>query len=102
MRFALLALLSALAAYSADSLQPGTLPQSWITGGPDCATVPDWQVHAYNDDFYFVRESGCINYEKPFLYLIFGENKALLEDTGAGPVHTAPYVQDLLNKWAKK
>jgi len=95
-------LAGAAAMWAADALTPGTLPASWITGGPDCATVPDWQVHAYNDDFYILRESGCINYEKPFLYLIFGEHKALLEDTGAGTVHTAALVQDLVSKWAKK
>ena len=99
---ALLLILAAAAMRAADSLAPGTLPTSWITGGPDCTTVPDWQVHAYNDDFYILRESGCINYEKPFLYLIFGEQKVLLEDTGAGKVHTAAFVQDLVSKWATK
>jgi glyoxylase-like metal-dependent hydrolase (beta-lactamase superfamily II) len=64
--------------------------------------VPDWQVHEYNQDFYILRESGCINYEKPFLYLIFGDQKALLEDTGAGDVQTAPFVSELLAKWAKQ
>jgi len=64
--------------------------------------VPDWQVHEYNSDFYILRESGCINYEKPFLYLIFGERFALLEDTGAGEVQTAPFVMGLLEKWAKQ
>jgi glyoxylase-like metal-dependent hydrolase (beta-lactamase superfamily II) len=59
-------------------------------------------VHAYNEDFYVIRESGCINYEKPFLYLILGDSRALLEDTGAGPVHTAAFVQELLNQWAQK
>lgn len=83
-------------------LQPGTLPPSWKTGGPNCVTVPDWQVHEYNEDFYILRESGCIDSEKPFLYLIFGQDKALLEDTGAGEVQTAPFVMDLLAKWAKK
>jgi glyoxylase-like metal-dependent hydrolase (beta-lactamase superfamily II) len=102
LRLSLLVFSLAIAASSADSIQTGTLPAAWITGGPDCATVPDWQVHAYNDDFYILRESGCTNYEKPFLYLIFGGDKALLEDTGAGPVHTAAFVQDLLAKWAKK
>src|SRR5215470_9553005 len=63
-------------------LKPGSLAEPWITGGPNCLTVPDWQVHEYNEDFYILRESGCINAEKPFLYLIFGDNKALLEDTG--------------------
>src|ERR1700676_1978597 len=70
-------------------LQIGSLPASWMTGGPNCLTVPDWQVHAYNDDFYILRESGCIHYEKPFLYLIFGRDKALLEDTGVGNAQLA-------------
>jgi len=84
-------------------LQPGVVPGAWKTGGPDCVAVPDWQVHEYNEDFYILRESGCTNYEKPFLYLIFGQEKALLEDTGAGrTVQTAPIVTDLLAKWAKK
>src|SRR3954449_1794758 len=84
------------------ALLPGVLPSSWKTGGPNCVTVPDWQVHEYNEDFYILRESGCIHYEKPFLYLIFGEDKALLEDTGAGEVQTAPFVMRLIEKWAKK
>src|SRR6202521_2292136 len=95
---------SGLGASEADGagLQPGALPSTWTTGGPNCVTVPDWQVHEYNDDFYILRESGCIHFEKPFLYLIFGQNKALLEDTGAGDVQTAPFVMELLAKWAKK
>ncbi len=82
--------------------EPGQLPAAWLTGGPNCLSVPDWQVHEYNDNFYILRESGCINYEKPFLYLIFGDKEALLEDTGAGQIQTAPFVMGLLEKWAKK
>ena len=99
----LLAMMAASAAISEGAdLKSGTLPDSWLTRGPNCASVPDWQVHEYNEDFYILRESGCINYEKPFLYLIFGEQKALLEDTGAGDVQTAPFVMALLAKWAKQ
>src|SRR5260370_31496151 len=65
-------------------LRPGSFPTKWITGGPDCAEVPAWQVHAYNTDFYIIRESGCTNYEKPFLYLIFAKDQALPQHTGAG------------------
>src|SRR5262249_54887205 len=69
----------------------------------DCVSVPDWQVHEYNEDFYILRESGCTNAEKPFLYLIFGNEKALLEDTGAGRgVQTEPFVTGLMAKWAKR
>lgn len=84
------------------ALEPGTLPHAFKTGGPNCLEIPDWQVHAYNDDFCILCESGCIDAEKPFLYLIFGEEKALLEDTGVGKVQVAPFVMDLLSKWAAK
>jgi hydroxyacylglutathione hydrolase len=103
---ALLATILATAVWASEpdgaGLEPGQLPASWLSGGPNCVSVPDWQVHEYNDNFYILRESGCINYEKPFLYLIFGDKQALLEDTGAGQVQTAPFVMGLLEKWAKK
>lgn len=79
----------------------GILPRSWVTGGPDCASVPEWQIHAYNEDFYIFRESGCTNYEKPFLYLIFGKDRVLLEDTGAGKVDTARVVNQVIAKWCE-
>src|SRR5690348_2998580 len=85
-RFVAAVLFLAMTVFASESdragLKRGSLAEPWITGGPNCLTVPDWQVHEYNEDFYILRESGCINAEKPFLYLIFGDEKALLEDTG--------------------
>lgn len=78
----------------------GTLPARWITGGPQCIEVPDWQIHQYNEDFFILRESGCTNYEKPFLYLLFGKDKALLEDTGAGKSDAARVVTEVIAKWS--
>src|SRR5437016_4503950 len=83
-------------------LERGTLPDRWATGGPDCASLPRWQVHEYNDDFYILRESGCIHYEKPFLFLFFGEQKALLLDTGAGAPETARAVRDSIGRHSSK
>lgn len=83
-------------------LEPGTLPAHWITGGPDCAAVPKWQVHAYNPDLYIIRESGCTNYEKPFLYLFFGQDRALLQDTGAGQTNVAEVVDGVIAEWCKR
>ena len=80
-------------------LQPGTLPDHWITGGPKCMEVPEFQIHEYNPDFYILRESGCTHYEKPFLYLLFGEDRALLLDTGAGKTHVGRIVSELIEKW---
>ena len=87
---------------SAAELDPGTLPPSWRTGGPNCLEQPRWQVHEYNADFFILRESGCTHFEKPFLYLIFGNDRALLEDTGAGDVDTASVVLDLISQWSKR
>ncbi len=85
----------ALTLTAQPNLEPGTLPASWVTGGPNCLEVPDWQVHQYNPTFLILRESGCTNYEKPFLFLFLGRDRALLVDTGAGPVDTAAFVQKL-------
>jgi len=105
-RWILCGALSAVYAFGAATtggvgLQPGSLPAGWRSGGPSCVTVPDWQVHEYNEDFYILRESGCIHFEKPFLYLIFGAQHALLEDTGAGDVQTAPFVASAMKLRAK-
>ena len=82
-------------------IETGELPAKWITGGPNCLEVPDWQVHEYNPTFYILRESGCTHYEKPFLYLIFGKERALLVDTGAGKADTAGEIQTVLGRWAE-
>ena len=82
-------------------VRAGTLPVRWITGGPNCVEVPDWQVHEYNEDFYILRESGCTNYEKPFLYLIFGKDRVMLEDTGAGKPETARAVTAVIEVGAR-
>ncbi len=83
-------------------LKPGTLRAHWDTGGPDCASLAPWQVQAYNEDFYILRESGCTHYEKPFLYLIFGQRRVLLLDTGAGKPQTAQAVEGIIAGWAKR
>ena len=43
---------------------------------------------------------GCTNYEKPFLYLIFGDGQALLVDTGARGARVADAIADALKRWA--
>jgi hypothetical protein len=53
--------------------------------GMDCANASPFQVHAYDEDFYVIRQSMCLNYEALFLFLFIGEQRALLMDTGAVP-----------------
>ena len=80
--------------------EPGSFPAHWINGLPDCSAEPDLQVHAYNPDFYILRESLCVHYEAPFMFLIFGAEKALLIDTGSAlTFNLQERVQRIVNAW---
>jgi hydroxyacylglutathione hydrolase len=83
-------------------LERGSFPSQWVTGGPDCSKAPKWQAHAYNPDLYILRESGCTNYEKPFLYLFFGNERALLQDTGAGETNVAEIISQTMAEWCRR
>lgn len=72
----------------------------WIDGdGGDCATEPDIQVQRVDANTWVLRQSMCTNFEGPFLYLLFGNEKVLLEDTGAGGVDVRGTVQGLIADW---
>jgi glyoxylase-like metal-dependent hydrolase (beta-lactamase superfamily II) len=75
------------------------LPASWYVGGKTCVDDAQFRVHAVNPDFVILRQVACTNFEKPFLYLLFGRERALLLDTGAGGVRVASTVDTLVNAW---
>jgi hydroxyacylglutathione hydrolase len=72
------------------AIRAGTLPPRWDTAGPRCAEMPEWQIHEYNPDLYILRQSGCTDFEKPFVFLLFGGERALLLDTGSRRGNLAP------------
>ena len=86
-------------ATSASTLESGVLPANWYAGGAACAGAPAFQVRAFNSDFFILRQAACTNYEKPFLYLIFGGERVLLLDTGAGHADIATPVDTLVRAW---
>ena len=61
--------------------------------------MPAWQVHEYNPDLFILRQSGCSDYEKPFVYLLFGKERALLYDTGSRKGNLAPTLQHVMQQW---
>ena len=61
--------------------------------------VPEWQVHEYNADLYLLRQSGCTDYEKPFIFLLFGKEKAMLLDTGSRNGNLAPTLERTMHNW---
>ncbi|MFC4070304.1 MBL fold metallo-hydrolase [Actinoplanes subglobosus] len=56
------------------------LDVDWIHGRRG---EPAIQTHFYDDDTVILRQSKRLDYEAPFLYLLFGNDRALLLDTGA-------------------
>src|SRR5918994_749034 len=63
----------------------GSLDVQWNQGAQDCETAkePALQIHQYEPQTFILRQSLCTNFEAPLLYLLIGEDEALLIDTGA-------------------
>lgn len=57
----------------------------WIHGSVSAKhnTDPDLQVHRYNDHTIIMRQNKAVHYEAPFLFLLFGNERAILFDTGS-------------------
>ena len=77
----------------------------WIHGSPSAKhnTDPDLQVHWYDEHTVLLRQNKAIHYEAPFLYLLFGDRRAVLLDTGAtaSPVlfPVRQTVDELVQTW---
>jgi glyoxylase-like metal-dependent hydrolase (beta-lactamase superfamily II) len=57
----------------------------WIHGSPDCrqTTDPLLQTHQAESATFIFRQSKCSSFEAPFMYLLIGDRRSLLLDTGA-------------------
>ncbi|HEY9646265.1 MAG TPA: MBL fold metallo-hydrolase [Chroococcidiopsis sp.] len=64
---------------------PGNLDVVWNHGSisPKHNTDPDIQIHAYDEHTYILRQNMAVHYEAPFMFLLFGNERAILLDTGA-------------------
>jgi len=86
---------------SMPTIEGGTLPASWVTAA-SCPETPALRVHEYNADLFILRQSGCTNFEKPFLYLLFGERSAMLVDTGAKTADVAGAASPVIERWSAR
>lgn len=59
--------------------------KTWIHGSEDCDTNrdPALEVYRFDADTYILRQNKCIDFEAPFIYVLFGRHTAFLLDTGA-------------------
>nr|BFE78244.1 hypothetical protein GCM10020093_008450 [Planobispora longispora] len=71
--------------FTAVTPQPRPLDVRWIHGSPSAKhnTDPDIQAHRYDEHTFILRQNMAIDYEAPFLFLLFGNERAVLIDTGA-------------------
>ena len=84
---------------------PGSLDVTWIHGSvsPKHNTDPDIQVHFYNEHTVIMRQNMAVHPEAPFMFLLFGNDRAILLDTGATrspeffPLRQT--VDDLIEQW---
>ncbi|MBS0362828.1 MAG: MBL fold metallo-hydrolase [Proteobacteria bacterium] len=71
----------------------------WIDGTG--ASEPQMQVQRCDADTFVIRQSVKTNFEAPFLYLLFGKDRALLLDTGAGGLKVRPTIDGVIAGWLK-
>lgn len=95
----LLLLLSALTVLEAHAV---SFPGQWIHGAPNEAAL---QVHEAAPGLWILHQSKTSNFEAPFLYLLAGNERALLLDSGAEPARGTSLplretVAGLLATWA--
>jgi glyoxylase-like metal-dependent hydrolase (beta-lactamase superfamily II) len=94
--------------FLAGSPVAGSLDVAWIHGAPSkrAAADPPIQVHHYDAHTVVMRQSKSIHYEAPFLFLLFGNDRALLLDTGAtadpGRFPLRMTVDGLIAEWLSR
>jgi hydroxyacylglutathione hydrolase len=86
--------------FATNAPAPGSLDVRWIHGS---AQEPPIQVHRYDPHTVILRQSKLISFEAPFLFLLFGNDRALLLDTGAtkdpGRFPLRATVDRLIDEW---
>src|SRR4051794_26083943 len=85
----------------------GSLPAQWIHGHRRGEPAePLLQLHWYDPHTVIIRQSKSVTFEAPFLYLFFGNERALLLDTGATADETLlplrATVDSLIEEWTTR
>jgi hydroxyacylglutathione hydrolase len=89
------ALLAIVVAVPARAAPPAFAP--WIAG--TTASEPQTQVQQIDADTFVIRQSVLTDFEAPFLYLLFGKDRALLIDSGAGGLDIRAPVEAVIAGW---
>ena len=47
------------------TIEPAVLPDHWMTGGPKCTEMPEWQVHEYDPELYILGNQAVRTSKNP-------------------------------------
>lgn len=92
--------------FALDREAPGALRFRWIHGAisPQDSVDPAIHVQRYNAHTFVLRQSKAVHWEAPFMYLLFGNERAILIDSGATANPEEFPIRDmidrLINRWA--
>ena len=76
---------------------PFAAPWMDATHGPE----PEMQVQRYDENTYVVRQSIKTNFEGPFIFLFFGDQRVLQIDSGAGGLKIRPTIDKVIADWSR-
>lgn len=78
--------------------------KKWYAGSKTCAEpyTPAIDVFRYNSNSYILRQNKCSHFEAPFMYLLIGEQQALLLDTGTSHDSATLPIYDTVNSILEK
>lgn len=67
------------------SASSGLADKAWNHGSRDCAENrdPALEIYRFDADTYILRQNKCVNFEAPFIYVLFGQHTVFVLDTGA-------------------
>ena len=78
----------------------GNLRFTWIHGSLSAKANTDMrvQVHRYNEHTFILRQNPAVHWEAPFMYLLMGDERAVLLDAGATQEATYFPLREVVDK----
>ncbi len=71
--------------HKTTKLNPPLSKSTWDHGSPDCEQnrQPALDVYKHDEQTFIIRQNKCLTFEAPFIYILAGDSKTLILDTGA-------------------
>jgi glyoxylase-like metal-dependent hydrolase (beta-lactamase superfamily II) len=94
--------------FPTSTAAPGTFPEKWIHGSESAMDNRDApvQIHWYNAHTVILRQNKAYEVQAPFLFLYFGNDRAILFDQGSVSNPSQYSIRDIVDgvitEWCEK